>query len=230
MKTKQTSPSRQQPHREARDKPQAPIELSPNASLKRTKAGVAKSRGHKGGNTKRKRGHVQLQQDLDNKIAAMEPRVAWLEQSALLGVAADPDHPSPNISTSPMISPKKRGRPRKLKKREKLYMDEFLDHDGGEEDNNQDRDEALKRHLRWVPEMEHRPHISRKPDNVPQGLWTAYSSLNEYMYRYSLTKEEVLAHPLMDDVWEFQIGGPQPAAPPGFQWNDEKTLVPTSEV
>ncbi|KAI1083661.1 hypothetical protein F5B20DRAFT_595595 [Whalleya microplaca] len=228
MKTKPTSSSRRQPHRAVKGNSSSPAELLPSPNLRRTKAGIAKSQGQVKGNTKTKKGGQWLKRKLEKKVAAIDPTVALLEQSALLGITADPPHLSPTALKSPRSTPGKRGRWRKSKK-EKKYMDDFLSPDDEKEDD-QDEDQSLKRSLRWVPDMEHRPRISRKPANVPYQLWMAYCSLDDYIYRYSLTKEETLAHPLLDEVYRFELGGPQPVPPPGFQWNDDKLLAPTSEV
>ncbi|KAI1759780.1 hypothetical protein GGR53DRAFT_512554 [Hypoxylon sp. FL1150] len=115
-----------------------------------------------------------------------------------------------------------------------MYMDEFLLSDEeepapGTPGQGQAPGKGLRRGDRWIPEIEHRRRATRKPAGVPHGLWMSYRFLDDYMYRMALTEEEVLAHPLLDDMYCFQSGGPQPVTPPGFRW-DEKELVPFKAV
>lgn len=105
------------------------------------------------------------------------------------------------------------------RKRGKNFMDEFL---ASEEPIDQ-----LSRSERWIPDMESRLRPTTKPDSVPLQLWMSYCMMDEFVYRQSLTDEEILALPLIDDVFLFKQGGPMPSAPPGFHWDDEKNLVPS---
>ncbi|RYP80240.1 hypothetical protein DL769_002542 [Monosporascus sp. CRB-8-3] len=107
----------------------------------------------------------------------------------------------------------RRGR---TKKKEERYMDDFL------------RDESadpLRRSDRWVPDIASRKRPVEKPEDIPYQLRMSYCMMEEYIYRQSLTEEEVLALPLIDEVFLFRQGGPRPATPPGFHWDDEKVLV-----
>ncbi|KAF3062197.1 hypothetical protein GL218_03617 [Daldinia childiae] len=165
---------------------------------------------------------------LEKKISSRDPESAWLEQSGLLGVPKSLPQESHDIKslTSPKLPKAKRGRGKKKKSEEDMYMDDLLlsdeefGHAGG-----------LQRAERWIPDMQHRRRLNQKPKNVPSQLWMSYCLMDDYMYRQSLADEEVLALPLMDDVLEFQHGGSSDKAvpPPGFQWNEKRRLVPILE-
>ncbi|KAI1141989.1 hypothetical protein F5Y05DRAFT_369375 [Hypoxylon sp. FL0543] len=169
---------------------------------------------------------------LENRVSAMEAEVAWLEQRELLGIAGEPNHITPKPSMASPKAPKsKRGR-KKKKPAEEMYMDDFLlsDEEGeAGEGLGKEGERGLRREDRWIPDIEHRGRPARKPKNVPYQIWMSYTLLDDYIYRQSLTDEEALTHPLMDDVYLFQNGGPQPVTPAGFQWNDRRRLVPVKE-
>ncbi|KAI6085745.1 hypothetical protein F4821DRAFT_279083 [Hypoxylon rubiginosum] len=235
------TPTRRQPRRSARDR-RAAAKKAPSLShsLKHSSdAGVPKKARHaKGGKKKAIR-------DLEKRVAAMEPQVALSEQSELLKIPTAtlvvdvlPDAPPPTPApATPKSAKNKRGRPKK-KRDEDMYMDEFLLSDeeepapqvaaGGQTAAAAAAAAAknLRRGDRWIPELEHRRRITKKPANVPHGLWMSYRFFDDYMYRMSLTEEEVLSHPLMDEVFSFQNNGHRPpVAPEGFWW-EGKELVP----
>ncbi|KAI8958345.1 hypothetical protein F5Y11DRAFT_43094 [Daldinia sp. FL1419] len=161
---------------------------------------------------------------LDKKIAAMDPEAAWTEQNELLGIPrADALQ---NLRSLKGSRSKRKSRNRKKKSEEEKYLDDFLLSD--EED---ERTLSLRRSDRWIPDMEHRRRIAQKPKNVPSQLWMSYSLMDEYIFRQSLSDEEILKYPLIDDVFEFQnsSGDAGPPLPPGFQWNDKRRLVPVDE-
>ncbi|KAI1800354.1 hypothetical protein F4811DRAFT_539448 [Daldinia bambusicola] len=168
---------------------------------------------------------------LEKKISAMDPEAALLEQSRLFGTVKNAPPRSPSIRSlkSPKLSKPKRGRNKRKKSEEDMYMDDFLLSD--EEDKHPAHLVDLRRGERWIPDIEYRPRVHRKPKNVPSQLWMAYCLMDDYIYRQSLTEEEVLAHPLMDDVLEFQQGGnsSKPIPPTGYKWNEKRRLVPVSE-
>lgn len=165
---------------------------------------------------------------LEKKVSSRDHESAWLEQSGLLGVPKSFPQKSPGIQglASPKLPKAKRGRSKKKKSEEDMYMDDFL-----LSDDEFGHPGDLRRAERWIPDMEHRRRLDQKPKNVPSQLWMSYCLMDDYMYRQSLTDEEVLEHPLMDDVLAFQHGGSSDKVvpPPGFQWNERRRLVPILE-
>lgn len=152
---------------------------------------------------------------------------------------AQPAHVSSISPVPPTPTPKlakgKRGRPKKKKKKKKseeedMYMDDFIlsDEENAANKGEGEAGDRLNRGDRWIPDIEHRSRPAWKPKGVPYQMWMSYCLLDDYIYRYSLTDGEVMAYPLMDEVYSFQNGGPQPVTPAGFQWNDKKKLVPTT--
>lgn len=117
---------------------------------------------------------------------------------------------------------RKRGGKKKI---EEKFMDDFLlDDELPEEEEG--KAEHLNRSERYIPDIELRKRPVTKPANVPYQLWMAYCMMEEFIYRQSLTEEEVLASPLIDDVLLFRQGGPKPCSPPGFKWDEDGNLVP----
>ncbi|KAI1775495.1 hypothetical protein F4818DRAFT_416699 [Hypoxylon cercidicola] len=238
MKPEITSPARRQPRRSAKH---ASITQPPSPKQKPSSGAGTRKRTARGGDKsskpKRARGtkgaKARAIKELEEKVSAMKPEVALSEQRELLSVPVEPAdvppanmHPAaPELATATPKSAKgKRGRPRKNRAEEDMYMDDFLLSD--EEVAHNGREVNLRRADRWIPDMEHRRRISRRPKNVPYAVWMSYCFLDDYIYRNSLTDEEVLSYPLLDDMFSFQSGGTQPATPAGFQWNEKKHLVP----
>ncbi|KAI0841336.1 hypothetical protein F5Y06DRAFT_285457 [Hypoxylon sp. FL0890] len=229
--------TRHQPRRAVRDKPPSAIQspVTPGKTLA-SRAGIQKTTS-KNKTTQEKRGRratkgaqAKAIKALENRVSAMGTEVALSEQRELLGIAGDPNHISPVLSkATPKVSKSKRGR--KKKPAEEMYMDDFLLSDEGEtgEFPGKEAGGRVRRDDRWIPDMEHRGRLARKPKNVPYQIWMSYNLLDDYIYRQSLTDEEALKHPLLDDVYTFQTGGPKPATPAGFQWNDRRRLVPIKE-
>ncbi|KAI1410306.1 hypothetical protein F5Y13DRAFT_202444 [Hypoxylon sp. FL1857] len=227
-----SSVTRHQPRRAVRDK-RLPVTQPPQTPQKTQASGsgirkLTPKNETKHGKRGRRGAQAKATKALENRVSAMETEVAWLEQRELLGIAGEPSHISPNLSIASPNAPKtKRGRKPK-KPAEEMYMDDFLLSDEESEAGGKEGD-LLHRGDRWIPDMEHRGRPTRKPKNVPYQLWMSYTLMDDYIYRQSLTKEEALKHPLMDDVYAFQSGGPQPVTPTGFQWNDRRALVPIQE-
>lgn len=76
-----------------------------------------------------------------------------------------------------------------------------------------DPTDPLKRAERWIPEIGFRRRVGRKPAGIPFSIWTAYKSLDDYVYRQSLSDEDVAALPMEDDIWDFYTcsGGDAPS-------------------
>ena len=106
------------------------------------------------------------------------------------------------------------------KKKEKFMEDELL--------TEAQKSDKLRRYDRWIPDIGHRKRVATRPDSVPYELWMSYCMMDEYIYRQSLTAQEVAALPLIDEVFLHKQDGPKPITPPGFRWDEEKELVPIS--
>lgn len=79
---------------------------------------------------------------------------------------------------------------------------------------------------RHIPHISLRRRVGRKPAKVPFSIWMAYKQLDDFVYRHSLSDEEVVALPTDDDAFDFQGGGgEEPSLPVSFAWDDEKRLV-----
>ncbi|KAI1474580.1 hypothetical protein K445DRAFT_14084 [Daldinia sp. EC12] len=200
---------------------------SPKRLPKRSSRIEARSRLRKGAASKSRAKALAIR-TLDKRVSAMNPEAALLEQSRLIGAAKNASQKSPSMKSlkSPKSFKPKRIRNKKKKSEEDMYMDDFL---LSEEEDRQPG--GLRRAERWIPDIEHRRRVGRKPQNVPSQLWMSYCLMDDYIYRQSLTEEEVLAHPLLDDVLEFQQGGnsTKPIPPVGYRWDDKRKLVPISE-
>lgn len=136
-----------------------------------------------------------------------------LELPAILDAAAvtmpDPDKPRPTHNKW------KDGR-RRLAKR---YTDaeEFLE---------PDENDGLGLSGRHIPQIGARRRVGKKPPKVPFSIWMAYKQLDDFVYRHSLSEEEVAALPTDDEAFDFQGGGgKEPSLPHGFVWDDTKRLV-----
>ncbi|KAI5862029.1 hypothetical protein GGS23DRAFT_611236 [Durotheca rogersii] len=189
----------------------------------------AKSRSGKG---QRRNARVKIAKELEKRVEGMGPEAALLQQRELLGLPANP----PNVAAvrvdagTPPAKAKRRGR-RNTRDKER-YMDDFLlsdEEEGGGAHREDEGGDRLQRADRWLPDVEHRRRPSEKPKNIPQSLWMSYCLMDDYIYRYSLSDDEVRALPLMDDIYNFQNGGPQPITPAGFQWDKNGTLVPVQD-
>ncbi|KAI7776412.1 hypothetical protein LA080_005367 [Diaporthe eres] len=101
----------------------------------------------------------------------------------------------------------------------KRYIDaeEFLDPDENDELGLSDR---------HIPQIGARRRVSKKPAKVPFSIWMAYKQLDDFVYRHSLSDEEVAALPTDDEAFDFQGGGGEkPSLPVGFAWSETKRLV-----
>ncbi|KAI0521420.1 hypothetical protein F5B22DRAFT_662540 [Xylaria bambusicola] len=142
----------------------------------------------------------------------VKSRASAAEQAQLLGLNG------PLTPTTPTSTKSSKGKSHGHGK--KKYMDDIL------EDNI---DEEIKRGKRWIPDLAHRKRPNSQPLGVPFALWTAYKHLDDYMYRHSLSNEDLEALPLLEDVHQYQDSDgklPQPITPPGFQWDENLELVP----
>ncbi|KAI1396238.1 hypothetical protein F4819DRAFT_504657 [Hypoxylon fuscum] len=230
------SPTRQQPQRAVRDNCLATLPTPSGRArggVKKATTGVEPKSQNKRGGKCTKGAQAKAIKELENRVSAMEPEISMLEQRALFGLEVDP-HPVPPTPT-PKLAKGKRGRPKKKKKKKKseeedMYMDDFIlsDEENAANKGEGEAGDRLNRGDRWIPDIEHRSRPAWKPKGVPYQMWMSYCLLDDYIYRYSLTDGEVMAYPLMDEVYSFQNGGPQPVTPAGFQWNDKKKLVPTT--
>ncbi|KAI1382662.1 uncharacterized protein F4822DRAFT_435337 [Hypoxylon trugodes] len=221
-------PRRRQPQRAVRVRRPTSAEILRSPVLIQSPvAGVRKGkRGGKYGRSPVKR----ITEDLDKKISAIGAEIALAEQHGLLGGTVESDHTSPRVTPRSPLEPNNNKRKRKRnKKSAEKFMDGFLSEpEEGTDDSYGKRDgDRVRREDRWIPKMEHRGRRpAEKPKNVPYHVWMSYCFLDDYIYRYSMTAEEALTLPLMDDVFSFQSGGSQPVTPAGFRWNDDKELQP----
>ncbi|KAI2464991.1 hypothetical protein F4781DRAFT_410810 [Annulohypoxylon bovei var. microspora] len=228
-------PSRQQPRRAVRDKSTSPTELLHGSDkMHKPREGVKKAAAKQGAKQRKKggrfppRARARATRALERRVSAMESEVALLEQRELLGITEEPENVS-DIRNVAVAKSAKAKRSRKRKQSVDMYMDYFLvsDEEGeGRKKQGGKESEQLRREDRWIPDMEHRGRPFRKPGAVPYQIWMSYSLLDDYIYRHSITDAEILTHPLMDDVYSFQNGGPQPVTPAGFQWDERRNLVP----
>ncbi|XXG99469.1 hypothetical protein Hte_005808 [Hypoxylon texense] len=166
---------------------------------------------------------------LEARISKMDSAAALSEQSELLNVGRAKQPVATPEPTTPGSVKSKRSRPRKRRAKEELYMDEFLASDAEEVKETQAQPIPLRRGDRWIPEIEHRRRVTKRPSNVPSQVWISYCLLDDYIYRNSLSDEEVLKLPFLDDVLDFQMGRGQPVALEGYHWNSKKHLVPIPE-
>ncbi|KAI1455965.1 hypothetical protein F4805DRAFT_253357 [Annulohypoxylon moriforme] len=230
-------PSRQQPRRAVRDnKDTSPTQSAHPNKTHKSRGGIRKVKGKQGMKQGKKGGkfppgaRARATKALERRVSAMESEVALLEQRELLGIAEESGtNSAPNTQhpATPRSAKPKRGH--KRRQSVDMYMDYFLlsdEEQEGEKKQGGEETEKLQRSDRWIPDMEHRGRPSRKPESVPHQIWMAYSLMDDYVYRHWITREEVLTHPLMDDVYSFQNGGPQPVTPAGFQWDETRNLVP----
>ncbi|KAI0128117.1 hypothetical protein F4776DRAFT_629313 [Hypoxylon sp. NC0597] len=220
--------SGQQPRRSVRQKASSSSQTLEKAQA--SEAGVQKPaqnepKQEKGRKRAGRGARAKATKALEEKVSAMEPEAACREQNELLGITSEPNGASSTIiQASPKVAKSKRGR--KRKRAEEMYMDDILLSDEGETGKGSgEGGDRLRRADRWIPDIEHRVRIASKPKNVPCQMWMSYTLLDDYIYRQSLTEEQVLTHPLMDEIYTFQNGGPKPTTPPGFQWGDRKRLV-----
>ncbi|ETS81863.1 hypothetical protein PFICI_06865 [Pestalotiopsis fici W106-1] len=94
-------------------------------------------------------------------------------------------------------------------------------------------------YLKDLPDQEQSPSLPRgqrlqpseRPTYVDATLWMVYRMLDGWIFRASLSAEEAITFPLMDDVMEFQCegGDAQPVAPKGWRWEDRE-LVPVAQT
>ena len=133
------------------------------------------------------------------------------ELPIILDAAAEtlPDRTPPAHNTRES----RRGRPAKRY----IDADEFL----GPEENDE-----LGLSGRHIPQIGLRRRVGRKPAKVPFSIWMAYKQLDDFVYRQSLSEEEVVALPTDDDAFDFQGGGGEaPSLPGGFAWDANKRLL-----
>ncbi|KAI1822411.1 hypothetical protein F4861DRAFT_514623 [Xylaria intraflava] len=208
-KKPQHKPTRLQPQRAARD---------PNRkdgfNAREPTTGVRKNAEKLGGPLKRQRKKLQqkkLQNALVKKVDARDPKDSWAEQAGLLGLTVPP---SPKTTRPPATRPKKSER----------YVDYILRNEADDDPNDD-----LKRAERWIPDFEHRRRPLERPPGIPHAVWMAYKHLDELVYRFSLSREELVALPLLEDVHAYQdMDGrtERPITPPGFRWDDNLELEP----
>ena len=108
------------------------------------------------------------------------------------------------------------------KKKEKFMEDDLL--------TPAQKSDKTRRNDRWIPDIGFRKRVATRPDSVPQELWMSYCMMDAYIYRESLSAEEVSDLPLIDEVFSYKQDGPKPTTPTGFCWDDEKELVPVSTL
>lgn len=161
----------------------------------------------------------QDQEELEQQQARLLRRasVALAEDGLELPVVLDAAAVTLPDKQAPAHNNWKDGRRSRFAKR---YVDaaEFLDHDGGDE---------LGLSGRHIPQIGQRRRVGKKPVKVPFTIWMAYKQLDEFVYRRSLSDEEVAALPTDDDAFDFQgsDGKEPPSLPTGFRWNPQKKLV-----
>ncbi|KAI1300933.1 hypothetical protein F5Y03DRAFT_396897 [Xylaria venustula] len=177
--------------------------------------GVSKPERKSRGATARQR--RKFQRALIKQVDNRDSGDAWTEQAHLLGLSDASPPPSPtNMGPS---KPKAQGY---RKSKGKKYMDDFIDMKDHAEDE-------LQREQRWIPDFAHRKRPNNQPPGVPFSLWMSYKHLDDYMYRHSLSREELESLPLLDDVHEYQNSDgrkPRPITPLGYQWDDHLELMP----
>ncbi|KAI3401974.1 hypothetical protein diail_3948 [Diaporthe ilicicola] len=120
---------------------------------------------------------------------------------------------SPKTTTAPsQIRLGRRGRPKNN------YVDdgEILDIDENDE---------LGLSGRHIPQIGLRRRVGKKPTKVPFSIWMAYHQLDDFVYRNSLSEEEVVALPTDDEVFDFHSGGEAPGLPSDFTWDNKKRLI-----
>ncbi|KAI2602145.1 hypothetical protein GGR54DRAFT_535129 [Hypoxylon sp. NC1633] len=234
-----STPTRRQPLRAARTKHLSSPHL-PQSPLKKhaLKSGVRKASARsptKRGGKYPKGGRARLARELENRVSLLDSKVARIEQHELLGAPIDLVSTSPARTDLPNAksAKKKRGRGKK-KPESEMYMDDILLSDKEEDEGDKAKevvgDGRLRREDRWIPDMEHRgKRPEQKPKLVPYQVWMSYCLLDDYIYRNSLTADQIRKHPLMDEVYSFQNGGQQPVTPAGFQWDGRQRLVPIQE-
>ncbi|KAI0970160.1 hypothetical protein F4678DRAFT_462960 [Xylaria arbuscula] len=209
-------PTRYQPQRAARDAGTPDqAKLGDTVASHSSPSGVRKpERKSRGASTRQRK---KFQRALIKQVDARDSGDAWAEQAHLLGLSDASPLPSPtNMGPS---KPKANGY-RKTKGRK--YMDDIVDM----EDHAQDE---LQRGQRWIPDFAHRKRPNNQPPGVPFSLWMSYKHLDDYMYRHSLSREELESLPLLDDVHEYQNSDgrkPRPITPPGYRWDDHLELTP----
>lgn len=157
----------------------------------------------------------KLQHALIKKVDARDVEEAFAEQSHLLGLG------SPLPPNSPAL-------PKKIQKHNTVKGPKYMDDSLNEGANI---DEEIHRGKRWIPDLAHRKRAVDQPLGVPFALWIAYKHLDDYMYRHSLSCEELEALPLLEDVHEYQDSDgrlPRPITPPGYMWDENLELVPVN--
>ena len=112
------------------------------------------------------------------------------------------------------VPKRKRGR----KKKEKFMDDDLL--------TVAEKADKLRRSDRWIPDIGLRKRVAMKPESVPYELWMSYCMMDEYIYRQSLSDEDVALLPFIDEVFRYKQDGPKPKTPPGFCWDAERDLAP----
>ncbi|KAI1185540.1 hypothetical protein F5B17DRAFT_445654 [Nemania serpens] len=210
-------PTRHQPRRSTRAINKTDeIEVKAITMSRSLAGGVHKNEGKSRGTTQRKR--KKLQNALIKRVDTRNIQDALVEQAHLLGL----DRVSSPASPTSPGQLRSRGQARGSTKKGKRYMDDIV----GADDHPED---GLQRGRRWIPDFQHRTKPVHKPHGVPYSLWMAYTHLDDYMYRYSLSAAEVEALPLLEDVHEYQDSDgrtPKPITPPGYEFDDHLELVP----
>lgn len=161
----------------------------------------------------------QDQDDLEQQQARLLRRASialaedGLELPVILDAAAvtQPDGPPPNNT-------RKNGRRGRMAKPKRVIdTAEFLE---------PDQNDVLGLSGRHIPQIGQRRRVGRKPAACPFSIWMAYKQLDDFVYRHSLSDEEVVALPTDDEAFIFQGGDcDEPSLPPGFSWDENKRLV-----
>ena len=114
---------------------------------------------------------------------------------------------APDADIGPAPKRKRGGR----KKKEKFMDDDLL--------TAAEKADKMRRSDRWIPDIGLRRRVATKPESVPHELWMSYCMMDEYIYRQSLTDDEVTLLPFIDEVFIYKQDGPKPKTPPGFCWD-----------
>lgn len=90
-----------------------------------------------------------------------------------------------------------------------------------------DPTDPLRRVDRWIPAIGARRRVGRIPAGVPFIIWAAYTNLDDYVYRKSLSDTEAAALPMEEEFWSFyeSSGGDAPSLPHGFVWDEKRNLI-----
>ncbi|KAI4597438.1 hypothetical protein KJ359_004545 [Pestalotiopsis sp. 9143b] len=79
--------------------------------------------------------------------------------------------------------------------------------------------------LSGLPQRQ-RPQPAERPSCMDGTLWMVYRMMDGWIFRASLSAEDAVTYPLLDDVMEYQCegGDAQPIAPEGWKWEDRELV------